>query len=120
MKDIFINFGRSYEAVGAKIVPELSWRKKAPQDAVIIGLKELPEDGEPITHKHVHLHFIIFHFYDLNVFQVFFAHSFKGQKQAPSVLSRFRAGKGATPRKTIPEKESVNVFRAAVGLGVPS
>ena len=35
-----------FEAVGATLVPEGSWRQ-APQDHIIVGLKELPKsDGE--------------------------------------------------------------------------
>jgi len=53
-----------------------SW-KKAPRDAIILGLKELPDDEEPIVHKHV-----------------YFAHIFKGQIGAEKVLKRFAQGGG--------------------------
>lgn len=38
---------------GVKIAPEGSWTK-APEGTVISGLKELPEDGQPITGTHVY------------------------------------------------------------------
>lgn len=46
---------REFEAVGAEIVPNNSWRE-APTDNIIVGLKELPEEdcmpSKPIvTHK---------------------------------------------------------------------
>lgn len=49
----------------------------APRDAVIAGLKELPEADFPLVHQHI-----------------FFAHVFKGQYDAPKLLGRFNRGQG--------------------------
>lgn len=44
---------KEYEAVGAKIVPEGSW-KTAPKERIIFGLKELPENETfPLIHEHI-------------------------------------------------------------------
>jgi len=61
---------------GVKIAPEGSWTK-APADALISGLKELPEDGKPISGTHL-----------------YFAHCFKGQSHAPALLKQFKDGNG--------------------------
>ncbi|MGY6412399.1 MAG: saccharopine dehydrogenase [Alkalilacustris sp.] len=66
-----------YVAAGCAVAPEGSWRS-APGDAVIFGLKELPEDGTPLGHRHV-----------------MFGHAFKGQPAGQELLRRFRAGGGA-------------------------
>ncbi len=66
-----------YAAAGCKIAPENSW-PSAPADAVIFGLKELPEDGTPLAHRHI-----------------MFGHAFKGQPAGQELLRRFRAGGGA-------------------------
>ena len=50
----------------------------APEDAIIFGLKELPEDGPPLRHRHI-----------------MFGHAFKGQPAGQDLLRRFRAGGGA-------------------------
>lgn len=66
-----------YEAVGARIVPEGSW-KDAPKDRIIIGLKELPENETfPLVHEHIQ-----------------FAHCYKDQAGWKEVLRRFPEGKG--------------------------
>ncbi|KAJ2080172.1 Saccharopine dehydrogenase [Coemansia sp. RSA 988] len=66
-----------YSEVGCKIVPGDSWRK-APADAIITGLKELPEnDQTPLPHTHI-----------------MFAHCYKQQGGWKDVLSRFVEGKG--------------------------
>ncbi len=65
-----------YQAVGCEIAPENSW-PAAPTDAVIFGLKELPEDGTPLIHKHI-----------------MFGHAFKGQPAGIDLLHRFKAGGG--------------------------
>ncbi|MCR9246022.1 MAG: saccharopine dehydrogenase [bacterium] len=54
-----------------------SWQE-APEDAVIIGLKELPDDGSELRHRHVH-----------------FAHVFKEQRGWQDTLRRFDSGGGA-------------------------
>ncbi len=66
-----------YRDVGCAIAPEGSWRR-APADALILGLKELPEDGTPLVHRHI-----------------MFGHAYKGQSAGRVLLDRFRAGGGA-------------------------
>lgn len=65
-----------YAAVGCAIVPEFSW-VDAPDDAIIFGLKELPEDGTPLRHRHI-----------------MFGHAYKGQPAGQILLERFKAGGG--------------------------
>jgi saccharopine dehydrogenase (NAD+, L-lysine-forming) len=65
-----------YRATGAAIAPENSW-PDAPADAIIFGLKELPEDGTPLPHRHV-----------------MFGHAFKGQADGPALLRRFKSAGG--------------------------
>lgn len=66
-----------YEAAGARVAPAGSW-VSAPEDAVILGLKELPDKPAELTHRHI-----------------FFGHAYKGQPGARDLLSRFGAGGGA-------------------------
>ena len=66
-----------YRAAGCAIVAENLW-PDAPADAVIFGLKELPEDGTPLRHRHI-----------------MFGHAFKGQPAGRVLLARFKAGGGA-------------------------
>lgn len=65
-----------YRAAGCDIAPENSW-PDAPSGAIIFGLKELPEDGTPLTHRHI-----------------MFGHAFKGQPTGRILLDRFKAGGG--------------------------
>ena len=65
-----------YTAAGCEIAPENRW-PKAPPDAIILGLKELPEDGTPLTHRHI-----------------MFGHAFKGQPAGQVLLKRFKSGRG--------------------------
>ena len=65
-----------YRAAGCEIAAENSWAE-APDDAVIFGLKELPEDGTPLHHHHI-----------------LFGHAYKGQPAGQVLLRRFRAGGG--------------------------
>lgn len=65
-----------YAQAGCEIAPENSW-PEAPLDAIIFGLKELPEDGTPLRHKHI-----------------MFGHAFKGQFSGKLLLERFKAGGG--------------------------
>lgn len=65
-----------YADAGATIVPENAW-PTAPQDAIIFGPKELPEDGSPLTHRHI-----------------MFGHAYKGQPAGQILLKRFKAGGG--------------------------
>ena len=41
-----------FAAVGANLVPAGSW-PSAPEDHIILGLKELPEEEFPLKHTHV-------------------------------------------------------------------
>ena len=66
-----------YAAAGCAIAPQGSWRN-APTEALVFGLKELPEDGTPLIHRHI-----------------MFGHAFKGQPEGRVLLDRFRAGGGA-------------------------
>ena len=65
-----------YAAAGCEIAPEFSW-VDAPQEAIIFGLKELPEDGTPLPHRHI-----------------MFGHAYKGQPSGKVLLDRFKAGGG--------------------------
>jgi saccharopine dehydrogenase (NAD+, L-lysine-forming) len=66
----------SYAQAGCTIAPRGSWRE-APRDALIFGLKELPDDGSPLTHRHI-----------------MFGHAYKGQRAGRRLLARFAAGGG--------------------------
>ena len=65
-----------YRAAGCAIAPENTW-PDAPTDAIIFGLKELPDDGTPLPHRHI-----------------MFGHAFKGQHAGRRLLERFKAGGG--------------------------
>lgn len=65
-----------YRNAGCEIADENLW-PQAPQDAIIFGLKELPEDGTPLTHRHI-----------------MFGHAYKGQPAGRELLKRFKAGAG--------------------------
>ncbi|SLN60176.1 Alanine dehydrogenase [Falsiruegeria litorea R37] len=65
-----------YRDAGCEIAAENSW-PQAPAEAIIFGLKELPEDGTPLLHKHI-----------------MFGHAFKGQHSGRALLERFKAGGG--------------------------
>lgn len=65
-----------YETAGCEIAAENAW-PGAPRDAIIFGLKELPEDGTPLTHRHI-----------------MFGHAYKGQPAGRVLLQRFKAGGG--------------------------
>lgn len=65
-----------YRAAGCEIVAENLW-PQAPADAIIFGLKELPEDGTPLVHRHI-----------------MFGHAYKGQPAGRVLLQRFKAGGG--------------------------
>lgn len=67
---------QGYIDAGCEIAPENSW-PTAPDDAIIFGLKELPEDGTPLPHKHI-----------------MFGHAYKGQAAGRVLLDRFKAGGG--------------------------
>jgi saccharopine dehydrogenase (NAD+, L-lysine-forming) len=65
-----------YRAAGCAVAPSGSW-PHAPRDAVVLGIKELPEEPRSLAHTHV-----------------YFAHAFKGQTGADEVLARFAEGGG--------------------------
>ena len=65
-----------YHDAGCRIVAENLW-PDAPGDAIIFGLKELPEDGTPLRHRHI-----------------MFGHAYKGQPAGQSLLRRFASGGG--------------------------
>jgi len=65
-----------YRAAGCEIAAENSW-PEAPADAIIFGLKELPNDGTPLGHRHI-----------------LFGHAYKGQEDGRVLLDRFVAGGG--------------------------
>jgi len=65
-----------YREAGCEIAPENSW-PDAPADAIIFGLKELPEDGTPLPHRHI-----------------MFGHAYKGQHSGKALLQRFKTGGG--------------------------
>lgn len=65
-----------YVQAGVEIAEENTW-PDAPADAIIFGLKELPEDGTPLPHRHI-----------------MFGHAYKGQPAGRDLLKRFKAGGG--------------------------
>ncbi|KIC24164.1 MULTISPECIES: saccharopine dehydrogenase [unclassified Leisingera] len=67
---------QGYIDAGCEIAAENSW-PQAPADAIIFGLKELPEDGTPLPHRHI-----------------MFGHAFKGQHSGKALLERFKSGGG--------------------------
>ncbi|KUO14397.1 saccharopine dehydrogenase [Streptomyces dysideae] len=66
-----------YAAAGCRVAPTGSW-VSAPKGAVIVGLKELPDEPAELTHRHI-----------------FFGHAYKQQPGATDLLRRFAAGGGA-------------------------
>ena len=66
----------AYRNAGAQIAPEGSW-PDAPEDAIIFGLKELPDNDTPLRHAHI-----------------MFGHAYKGQPAGQRLLSRFKEGGG--------------------------
>ncbi len=66
-----------YRDAGCTVAPAHSW-PEAPPEAIIFGLKELPDDGTPLSHRHV-----------------MFGHAFKGQPDGQRLLRRFAKGGGA-------------------------
>jgi saccharopine dehydrogenase (NAD+, L-lysine-forming) len=67
---------QGYVDAGCAIAAEGTW-PSAPRDAIIFGLKELPDDGSPLVHRHI-----------------MFGHAFKGQHSGRALLERFRKGGG--------------------------
>ena len=66
-----------YLSVGCDMVDGHTWTN-APSEAIILGLKELPEDDFPLKHRHI-----------------YFAHAYKGQAGAKDILNRFKSGQGS-------------------------
>ncbi|MHC4406327.1 MAG: Rossmann-fold NAD(P)-binding domain-containing protein [Planctomycetota bacterium] len=64
----------AYEEVGCEMVQGSSW-VDAPEDAIILGLKELPDDTFPLAHDHI-----------------YFAHAYKEQCGWQDLLGRFVKG----------------------------
>ncbi|MGW0823255.1 saccharopine dehydrogenase [Streptomyces sp. NPDC002845] len=67
----------AYEEAGCRIAAAGAWRSQAPPDAVIVGLKELPDEPRELKHRHI-----------------FFGHAYKRQPGAEALLRRFAAGGG--------------------------
>lgn len=65
-----------YAAKGCELADAGTW-VDAPDEAIILGLKELPEDGTPLNHRHI-----------------MFGHAYKGQVSGRVLLDRFAAGGG--------------------------
>ena len=65
-----------YAQAGCIMAPAHSW-PDAPRDAIIFGLKELPEEDTDLPHRHI-----------------MFGHAFKGQPSGLRLLRRFKAGGG--------------------------
>ncbi len=66
-----------YEKAGCRVAKAGSWMS-APGDAVVVGLKELPDEPAELAHRHI-----------------FFGHAYKQQPGAAALLRRFAAGGGA-------------------------
>lgn len=66
----------AYAAAGCDMAPSYSW-PEAPGEAIIFGLKELPDDDTPLTHRHI-----------------MFGHAYKGQPPGLRLLRRFSEGGG--------------------------
>ncbi|MEO1677556.1 MAG: saccharopine dehydrogenase [Pseudomonadota bacterium] len=65
-----------FAAAGADVAARGSWRG-APSEAIVLGLKELPDDGTPLTHRHI-----------------MFGHAYKGQPAGQRLLAQFVEGGG--------------------------
>lgn len=65
-----------YLSLGCQLAEPGSWRQ-APDAAFILGLKELPDDGSPLQHRHI-----------------YFAHAYRQQPGAGALLRRFARGGG--------------------------
>ena len=67
---------KDYKDAGCEIVSAGSW-ENAPEDAIIYGLKELPNNDTPLKHSHI-----------------MFGHAFKGQLSGKKLLKKFKSGGG--------------------------
>jgi saccharopine dehydrogenase (NAD+, L-lysine-forming) len=66
-----------YKKIGCEITPSGSWIKNAPDDAVIIGLKALPDSIKSFKHTHI-----------------YFAHCYKEQEGWQDLMKKFHKGGG--------------------------
>lgn len=66
----------AYARAGASMANCGDW-VRAPDDTIILGLKELPPGGTPLAHRHI-----------------MFGHAFKGQHSGAALLHRFQNGGG--------------------------
>ena len=66
----------AFAECGCQLAPAGTWRQ-APSDVYILGLKELPDDGTALHHRHI-----------------YFAHAYKDQRDWQSILRRFTCGGG--------------------------
>jgi len=67
---------KDYKDAGCEIVSAGSW-ENAPEDVIIFGLKELPNNNNPLKHSHI-----------------MFGHAFKGQLSGKKLLKKFKRGGG--------------------------
>ncbi len=67
---------KDYKDAGCEIVSAGSW-ENAPEDVIIFGLKELPNNDTPLKHSHI-----------------MFGHAFKGQVSGKKLLRKFKSGGG--------------------------
>ena len=74
--DMRIISTKDYKDAGCEIVSAGSW-ESAPEDAIIFGLKELPNNDKPLKHSHI-----------------MFGHAFKGQVSGKKLLKKFKSGGG--------------------------
>ena len=74
--DMRIISTKDYKDAGCEIVSAGSW-ESAPEDAIIFGLKELPNNDKPLKHSHI-----------------MFGHAFKGQVSGKKLLKKFKEGGG--------------------------
>lgn len=65
-----------YAAAGCEMVPAGGW-VLSPEDAIVLGIKELPDGPVSLTHSHI-----------------YFGHAFKGQPGWQELLGRFARGGG--------------------------
>ena len=77
----------------ANLVPEGSWRN-TPEDHLIIGLKELPEEEFPCNYPLAELLGLCLFDNIVRHTHIQFAHCYKGQEGWERVLSRFPQGGG--------------------------
>ncbi|GJL82153.1 MAG: saccharopine dehydrogenase [marine bacterium B5-7] len=66
----------AFAAAGCRLETSGSWRD-APDHAFILGIKELPDESEPLRHRHI-----------------YFGHAYKGQPGWKDLLNRFESGSG--------------------------